>query len=149
MNKLIIYDSQFGNTEKIARAIAESISAKALKIGELGTVDIKGLDVLVVGSPTQGGRPTASLQQFLENSSAGELQNVQVAAFDTRFSESDSPFPLNLIIKTFGFAAPKIAKIIERAGGKPIANPEGFIVKGKDGPLVSGEIERAKKWIRL
>ncbi len=149
MKNLVIYDSQFGNTEKIAQAIAESISASAVKVSNINNSSLDGLDILVVGSPTQGGRATAALNSFLEQIPAGKLEGVKVAAFDTRLDEKDVNFALKLLIKTIGYAAPKIVKILVSKGGKEIIPSEGFIVKGKSGPLADGEIERSKEWIKV
>ena len=44
------------------------------------------------------------------------------------------------------YAAPRLAKELEKKGGKLVAEPEGFIVENKEGPLKQGEIERATKW---
>lgn len=149
MKKLVVYDSQHGNTQKIAGAIAKSISAKSRNVSETSIADLKNIDTLIVGSPTQGGQPTQKIQTFLSLIPKGSLKNVKVAAFDTRFSEKKVSFALKILIKTIGCAAPKIAKSLEAKGGNPILPPEGFIVKGTEGPLAEGELERAKKWINL
>jgi flavodoxin len=150
MNTIILYDSQFGNTEKLAQIIAKSISsAKLLRANEVSLEDLKDIDLFVVGSPTQGGRATVLLQQFLDQIPSGKLTNIKVAAFDTRFSEKDVNFALRLLMKTIDYAAPKMAKLLTDKGGKLIVQPEGFIVKGKKGPLVDGELDRARTWIKL
>lgn len=148
MRSLIIYDSQFGNTEKIAKAIGDAISGevKVLRASEANMSDLEPINLLIVGSPTQGGRPTPALQQFFNTIPANGLKNITVAAFDTRFSERDSNLALRLLMKTVGFAAPKIAKALESKGGKMVVPPEGFIVNGKEGPLKKGELERAADW---
>lgn len=148
MKTLVLYDSQYGNTEKIAQAIGKAVSStKTLIVGDATLQDLKGVRLLIIGSPTQGGRPTVSLQTFLDSIPAGSLRNVHVAVFDTRFLEEDLNFALKLLVKTIGYAAPKIAKNLEDKGGTLILPPEGFIVKGKKGPLASGELDRAKNWI--
>ena len=149
MKKLVIYDSQYGNTQKVAEAVAKSISGKLLCVSDTNTTDLTGVEILIVGSPTQGGQSTQNIQAFLSSIPGEFLKNVKVAAFDTRFSESKVNFALKILIKTIGYAAPKIAKSLEAKGGKLILHPEGFIVKGKEGPLAKGELERAKKWINL
>ena len=149
MKKLVIYDSQYGNTQKVAEAVAKSISGKPLCVSDINATDLTGVEILIVGSPTQGGQSTQNIQAFLGSIPGGFLKNVKVAAFDTRFSESKVNFALKILIKTIGYAAPKIAKSLEAKGGRLILHPEGFIVKGKEGPLDKGELERAKKWINL
>ena len=46
----------------------------------------------------------------------------------------------------FGKGAPEIARLLEAAGYAPLAEPEGFVVKGRHGPLKDGEAERARAW---
>lgn len=150
MTTLIIYDSTYGNTEKIAKAIANGISGKVqvVKAGDANAEQITAANLLIVGSPTQGGRPTPVLQKILGGLPAGALKNVSVATFDTRFAEKDQNFALRLLIKTVGYAGEKIAKSLESAGGTLVILPEGFIVSGKEGPLKQGELERATAWAR-
>lgn len=149
MQNLIIYDSLYGNTRKIAEKIAGVMpQSKALKVDELKPEILQNIKFLIVGSPTQGGRPTILLQRFLNQIPANTLKNIKVAAFDTRLSEKDVNFALRLLIKTIGYAAPKIAKSLEKKGGKLAAPPRGFIVRGKEGPLADGELERIDKWIK-
>jgi len=150
MKSLVIYDSQFGNTEKIAHAVAEGIpSATLLKASEARIADLTNITLLIIGSPTLGGRATASIQKFLDQIPVGKLTDVNVAAFDTRFDEKNVNFALRLLIKTIDYAAPKMAKLLENKGGNLIVPPEGFIVKGKKGPLIDGELDRVRTWIKL
>lgn len=147
MNSLIIYDSLYGNTEKIAQAIGGVIKAEVKSVNEASNNDFKGLDLLIIGSPTHGGRAKPSMQLFLDQIPEDALENVKVAVFDTRFLEKDVNFALRLLIKTIGYAAPKIAGLLKNRGGELVAQPEGFIVVKKEGPLKEGELERAKTWI--
>jgi len=143
MKALVVYDSQFGNTEAIARAIAAAAprgAARAVKVGEANAADLKGIDVLAVGSPTLGGRPTPAVKAFLDGLPAGSLAKIRVAAFDTRMSI--------FIAKLFGWAADRIAAELAAKGGLPAAKSEGFLVKGREGPLADGERERAAAWAK-
>lgn len=148
MKTLIIYDSKFGNTKQIAEAIGNAITGetKMLRAGEAHPADLQYVDLLIVGSPTQGGRPTPAVQQFLNSLPDDSLNAIKVVTFDTRFSEKEVNFALKLLMKTIGYAAPKIAKTLESKGGKLIVPPEDFIVNGKEGPLKDGEFERATDW---
>ncbi len=149
MKNIVLYDSVYGNTEKIAQTIAKSISATAIRVSDMNNEDFNDLDLFVVGSPTLGGRATVVLQQFLEQIPAGKLNGVKIATFDTRFCEKDVNFALRLLLKTVDYAAPKMDKILISKGGEQLALPMGFIVKEKEGPLISGELEKASKWIKL
>jgi len=142
MKALIVYDSAYGNTEKIARAIGGAITGevKVLRPGEVNPSDLQSVDLLIVGSPTQGGRPTPAIQDFLNKIPEPAIKGVNVAAFDTRFSTK--------LVGIFGYAAGKIANSLKRKGGTLILSPEPFFVKGKEGPLKEGELERAADWAK-
>ncbi len=150
MDILVLCDSQFGNTQKIAEAIGRGISGdvQVRTVKDTGNIDWHELKLLVVGSPTQGGRPTPMLQKVFATIPANGLQQCKVAAFDTRLKEEDHKFGLRLLMKTIGYASAKIAKILESKGGTLAAQPEGFFVADKEGPLKAGELERAEQWAR-
>ena len=82
-----------------------------------------------------------AIQDFLKNIPKSDIDGINVAAFDTRFSKR--------WVKIFGFAAKKIADTLEKKGGNLIVPPEGFIVKDTKGPLEEGELERAANWLKL
>ncbi len=71
MNALVVYDSQCGNTEQIARAIAATLSefgkARAVRVNPTRPFEGEGMDVLILGCPTQWRRPTLAMRSFLEN----------------------------------------------------------------------------------
>lgn len=157
MKTLVIYDSVFGNTEKIGRAVGNAIGAalgpanqvQTLRVGQVQLEQLQGLDLLVVGSPTRGFRPTEGLAAFLKGLPAGVLTEVRVAAFDTRFSAEDQKSAaMRFLLNTGGYAAKPIADRLKKSGGNLIAPPEGFIVEDTEGPLRAGELERAAAWAR-
>jgi flavodoxin len=132
---LVVYDSKYGHTEKIAHAISEAIGGRMLRVAEMSPADLMGFDLLIVGSPTHGGFPSPAIDGLLKALPA--LAGRDVAAFDTRTKRT-----------IFGYAAPRIARRLEKSGGKLVAPPEGFFVAGKEGPLVDGELERAAGWAK-
>ena len=67
MKSLVIYDSVFGNTEKIANAIGEALELQALSVNKVSPGDIQGIDLLIVGSPTRGFRPTKAIKEFIRH----------------------------------------------------------------------------------
>jgi len=85
---LIVYDSVYGNTEKIAKAVGDAIAGevRVLLVGEANSSELKTFDLLIVGSPTQGGRPTLAIQDFLNKIPEPVIRGINVAAFDTRLS---------------------------------------------------------------
>ena len=150
MSTLVVYDSVFGNTEKIAQAIADALGASpARRVTELQPADLQGVKLLIVGSPTRGFRPTPAMSTYLKNLPAGALNGVKVTAFDTRMSATamtKAPGILRFLARHFGFAAEKIAKRLQKAGGTLTAEPAWFGVEASEGPLTDGELERAAAW---
>lgn len=151
MNALVVYDSLYGNTEKVAQAIASAIGSgtKLLPVGKIKASDLKNLKLLIVGSPTHGGKPKQSTSDFLKNLTPNSLIGVEAAAFDTRLkAKSSNPFMANLLRRN-GYASPKIARLLRSKGASIVAAPKGFVVREKEGPLRKGELERAREWARL
>jgi flavodoxin I len=144
MKALIVYDSVYGNTEKIARAIAEAIApsgeVKVVQAGEASPSELESIDLLIVGSPTHGGRPTPAIQDLINKMPQPSLQGINVAAFDTRIPTK--------LVRVFGYAAGRIAGNLKKKGGTLIASPEGFFVTASKGPLKEGELERAAGWAK-
>ena len=154
MKVLIVYDSVFGNTEQIAQAISDSLGSKenveTLRVNDVRIEKITGLDLLIVGSPTRGFRPTQAITNFLKRISTNGLNGVKVAAFDTRLLLSSiESSVIRFIVKTGGYAAKSIANRLKKKGGDLIMPPEGFLVTGEEGPLKEGELERAADWAKI
>jgi flavodoxin len=142
MNTVVVYDSQYGNTERIAQTIAETLRkygpARAVHVDSAHQIFLEKVDLLILGSPTQGFRPTQAMQTFLGDLSDQSLSGITVADFDTRFH---------------GFlwsncAARHMAKQLRALGIEPIVSPESFYVQSMktEGPLLAGEEERAATW---
>jgi len=142
MKVLIVYDSVYGNTEKIAKAIGGSITGdvKVFRVGEANPSEIKTIDLFIIGSPTQGGRPTPAIQDFLNKIPEPSLQGINIAVFDTRMSTK--------FVGIFGYAAGRIASSLKGKGSTLAVPTEGFFIKGTQGPLKEGELERAAAWAK-
>lgn len=157
MNILVVYDSVYGNTEKIALAIGKALGSQEevaiLRVSEVRPDQYAGLKLLVVGSPTQRFKPTLAISNLLIGISKDSLKGVKVAAFDTRLTIrniKETPI-LAFFVRLFGqaaYAAKSIADGLKRKGGELSVPPEGFFVEGMEGPLVKGELERAVDWAK-
>jgi len=157
MNILVIYDSVYGNTEKIALAIGGELGSPEdvaiMRVSEVKPDQFRGLKLLVVGSPTQRFRPTLAISNLLKGISTNSLKGVKVTAFDTRLTKSnieETPI-LAFFVRLFGqaaYAAKSIADGLKSKGGELSAPSEGFFVEGMEGPLVKGELERAAVWAK-
>lgn len=146
MKTLVVYDSLYGNTEAVAKKIAASLKGKVLHVDEVIAGDMEDIDLLVIGSPTQGGRPTQKISDFVNQISPKLSGKIKFASFDTRLDVKDLGLFLKILVKTIGYASPKISDKLKSKGRKTISDPEGFIVNGKEGPLKKGELERASAW---
>jgi flavodoxin len=140
MRSLIVYDSWYGNTERIAEAIARGIGDESLvvKVDADPKRYLRGDQLLLVGSPTHGGVATPEMHEFLNTLGPEELRGARFATFDTRIN--------GRWLRVVGFASDRIAKQLSAKGGSLVIHPEGFYVHGKEGPLLDGEIERAEQW---
>jgi hypothetical protein len=156
MKAVVVYESLWGNTAAIARAIADGIGpeASALSTSQASGEAMAGADLIVGGAPLLGFRlPTDSMRKSIgqdpkHSQRPADLSQPSLrswlaalpkgsghsAAFETGFKRSP------------GSAAGAIAKSLKRAGYRPIAKDERFLVKGTYGPLADGEVERAKAW---
>lgn len=146
--RLVLYDSYFGNTAKVAKAIGEALGAIVKKVDEIQPADFNGLQILIVGSPTRAFRPTQKMQFFLKTQS-GKLKGVKGGVFDTRISmdKTNSEF-LKFMIRLFGYADGKMAKAYRKTGATLALEPVGFAVLVSEGPLAEGELERAVDWAK-
>jgi flavodoxin I len=142
MKTLVIFDSLYGNTEQIAKAIGGAIDGevKVVKVGEANPAELSAYDLVLIGSPTQGGRYTKGMGNFLGKIPADAIKNKSVAAFDTRIK--------GLWVKISGNAAKRIEDNLKEKGANLVAPAEGFVVKGAKGPLAEGEAERAAAWAK-
>jgi flavodoxin len=141
MKVLIVYDSQFGNTEKVAKAIAAALGTKedihVLRADAVKAEDMKGLDILVIGSPIHAWGPTKGIKSFMKSLEPEILSGVRAAAFDTGYPS-----------RMAGSAAKKIEKALSKAGCSIVAPARKFIVTGSKGPLADGELDKAAAWAK-
>ena len=142
MKTLVIYDSLYGNTKAVAQAVGNALAGEVdvRHIGRADATSLKSYNLLVVGAPTHGGRPSEDVQAFFDQAPPDAFAGLNVAAFDTRLTAR--------WVRIFGFAAPKMGDRLQQLGGTLVAPPAGFFVKGRRGPLKEGEVERAAAWAK-
>jgi len=144
MNVLVVYDSQYGNTQRIAQAVADTLRefgrVRLVCVDPAHPVELEDVDLLVMGCPTQGWRATPTMQSFLDGVSSEELRGLAIACFDTRFK-----MPRWMT----GSAAGVMEEKLREKGVSLLVPPESFFVKGKRGPLRGGELDRAAAWARM
>jgi hypothetical protein len=161
---IVTYESVYGNTRQVAEGIAQglgrSAEVKVVGLHELDDAEAAAADLLVVGGPTHmhGLSTSASRKMAVQ---AAEEEDVEVepgaaegpglrgwlkgisgdgkaaAAFDTRLDRSPT---------VTGVAARGIARRLRRRGFELLGDHESFLVEDSEGPLVDGELERARAW---
>ncbi len=143
MRLVVAYDSTYGNTRRVAEAIAESWpSERPDPPVPLRDLDARRLDretLLVVGAPTHGHGVDEDTWRAFERIPHERFRERLVAAFDTRFDMGRW---------ITGSAARSLEKALVARGAIPIAPAESFFVAGREGPLEAGELERAREWGR-
>lgn len=145
----IVYDSVFGNTAEIAKTIAAELRAshevRLVPVAEADSLDTSSMDLLIVGSPTRGFRPTPAIAEFVAGLRIPG--GHKAAAFDTRMNPEDvHPAPLRWMMDAGGYAADRITDTLRERGYDLTGTSAGFLVGGAEGPLKPGEVERAKAW---
>ena len=152
MQAVVVYESHWGNTEAIARAIAEGIGSgtKAMTTDQAIPQVVADADLIVAGAPVMGFRlPTDRIIEGLSNEDQPPTVNSSSmrawlgrlprgtgghAAFETRVWWSPSG------------ATGAIEKDFRDAGYHPVTAAQRFVVEGKYGPLREGELDRARAW---
>lgn len=162
---LVVYESMYGNTEKIARAIWDglrvSLPADVVPAYQAPTVLPADVTLLVVGGPTHAfsmSRPStrqearnqadvvmpievgirewlAALVEDSASNSGGRLPRV--ATFDTRIAK---------VRRLPGSAARSAAKLLRHHGFQLLTGSASFFVDESTGPIREPEIERARRW---
>jgi menaquinone-dependent protoporphyrinogen IX oxidase len=145
MKGIVISDTSYGNTKKIAETIAETLKESGIAIDISYVKDVKKLnakdyDFLVLGSPTKFGTMSFTVKSFLGKVKSKEWMNRPFAAFDTENPEN--------IARNEGSAAEKIAEKLKEKQMNQLLPVLKAVVLGWKGPLQEGEIERAKEYAR-
>ena len=107
MRAIILFDTLFGNTERIADSLAKGlhetgVEAKVLNIKESNPDDLLGYDLLVLGAPTQYFTASKPLKVFLEQLNGVDLNGMRGFAFDTKLDSRLSGSAAKFIEKKLG-----------------------------------------------
>ncbi len=159
MRAVVVFESMFGNTKTIAQAVADGISGylpvELVEVGDAPEVLGEDVELLVVGGPThafglsrpdtrraglqQAGRDPAAARTGLREWLAALRYNpsgTAMATFDTRVSRPRVP----------GSAARAAKRRLRRQGFHVLGTAQSFYVAGTEGPLLDGEVQRARRW---
>ena len=155
MKALVVYESMWGNTKRVAEAIAIGLGeARAAEAQDVDPADVQDLDLLVVGGPTHAfsmSRPSTRRDAREQGATAGvEDQGIRewlaalppnlqvpVATFDTRVLK---------VRNLPGSAAKAADKELRRHHRGRVVARRSFYVRDSSGPLADGELDRARAW---
>ncbi len=129
---IIVYDTKFGNTERIAKALAsgmeeQGISANCLKTDEADINRLDEYDLLAVGGPTHAFGTSQPMKAFLKRLEGVDLGGKKAFAFDTKMKS-----------RFAGSAAKRIEKALKHLRMDVVRSHASAIVKGSEGPLENG-----------
>jgi flavodoxin len=148
VKSVVIYASRYGNTKHVAEAIADALRSRGtvdlLPADETSVIPTEGVDLIVLGGPTEVHSMTAPISGLLHRMPPGSLDGKAVAVFDTRIHGA----------RLFtGSAAASATRRLRGLGAEIVVPPESFFVAGKENPktgehvnLETGELNRAKDW---
>jgi flavodoxin len=156
VKSVVVYESLWGNTAAVARAVADVLGpkARALSTAEADAAALEGAGLIVAGAPVLGFKlPTEKMREAVRANpgkapAPPDLSHPSMRAWlEALPAGVGRGAAFNTQVRgPFGHAAPEIAAALERAGYAPLAEPAAFVVKGKFGPLKDGELERARQW---
>jgi flavodoxin len=147
MKGIVIYDTSHGNTKKIAETISEKLKESEIEVDLFHVKEAKlstnDYNFLVLGSPTKFGTMSFAVKFFLGKVKSEEWINKPFAAFDT---ENPENVEQSRIQNKEWSAAEKIALKLKEKKMIQLLPVHKALVLGQKGPLVEGEIDRAKNF---
>jgi len=150
MKGIVVYDTSYGNTKKIAETIAETLKESGMEVDLFHVKDLKKLSAkdysfLVLGSPTKFGTMSFAVKSFLNKVKNEEWTNRPFAAFDTENPENVEKARAE---NKEWSAGEKIAAKLKDKKMNQLLPVLKALVLGWKGPLVEGEIDRTKGYAR-
>jgi len=148
MKGIIIYDTSYGNTQKIAETIVENLKEAGIETDLFHIKNVKKLGAtdysfLALGSPTKYGTMSFAMKFFLSKVKDEDWKNKPFVAFDTENPENVEKAQAE---KKEWSAAEKIANRLKEKNMIQLLPVLKALVSGWKGPLVEGEIERARNY---
>jgi len=132
---LVIYDTKFGNTMKVANALvqglaAQGIEAESVNIVRVAIDTLSEYDALLIGGPTHRQKTSELMAMFLDRLDRAHVSGKAGFAFDTKVEH-----------RFAGSAGRRIEKKLKKLGMKVIMPRASAIVVGREGPLKEGTEE--------
>jgi flavodoxin len=136
----VVYDSRFGNNEKLAQALKTGmvntgLSVDAMKIGEFDPRTLPRYDLIIVGGPTHVARMSNPVKSFFSELQTIDLRGKKGFCYGTRMESRMNVLDIN-------GSAKKIEGKLKRKGVHMLEPAVNVIVEGREGPLVPGSEKR-------
>lgn len=157
MNAIVVYESHWGNTATVARAVAEGIGSdvRALDTDAANTIDLSGVKLIVAGAPVIAFRLASDgmRKQIAGDTKAPVPPDVSHPLMRAWLDGLPSGQGWGAAFETRIWWSPRgatgtIESKLKRAGYAKLARAERFIVAGSYGPMREGELERSRSWGR-
>jgi flavorubredoxin len=152
MNAIVVYESVWGNTAAVARAIAEGLGGQAFATDEVPADQLESAELIVAGAPVFGfSLPTEAMRSKITPEAGEAAPNLAHPSLRSwldalpRGKGKSAAFETRIWWSPRG-ATSTIAKKLKDRGYPPVAKGAKFVVKDKTGPLREGELERARAW---
>jgi hypothetical protein len=155
MKVIVVYESHWGNTAAVARAIADGIGpeAHALTTDEAQPTTVAEADLIIAGAPVMAfslpsDKMLATVAGDTKAPTPPDVSHVSMRSWLDRLPAGhgrSAEFETGLRWSPGG-ATGAIGHKLEEAGFKRLAKSRRFVVKGSYGPLREGELERAQQW---
>lgn len=139
MKVIILYDSKYGNTKKIAIYLTRGLESGGIHVDTISIQDfniseLKNYDVLGIGGPTHNRGLSTPMKLFLSKIKHKKLTEKKGFVFETKLSV---PFSGSAVKKISKYM--KIMKI-------PQLHPEiSAVVLGKEGPLEDNTLSKMEE----
>lgn len=149
MKGIVAFDSVYGNTRKVAEAIAEAIRAQGheVEVLDLGRKVPRGVtgDFVFVGSPTRMSRMTGRTKKFVKRLDKKVWSSRPVVPFETVMKVPDDPEQRAKAEKwTTHTAGPRIKELAEKRGLRTSDSVLRAEVTGLKGPLAPDALEKVR-----
>jgi hypothetical protein len=155
MKVIVVYESHWGNTASVAKAIAEGFGpdAQVLTTDEASPSTVADADLIIAGAPIMAfslpsDRMLTSMANDAKAPSPPDLSHASMRSWLDRLPVGhgrSAEFETGLRWSPGG-ATGAIGRKLEEAGFKRLGKSRRFVVKGSYGPLREGELERAQQW---
>ncbi len=139
---IVVYDSQYGNTERVAETIAEGmrdageIETYLTNVKDVDVDTIANYDAILIGSPNHAGGPTRSIKKFVDGLGNLPVAGKEFAVFDT-YMGKDVEKAVTKMEQRINEKAPAL---------KMLAHGLSIRVEKWKGPIVDEELPKCKEF---